>query len=151
MACTWLAPVKTSTMSASRTSESLLPGLDNTSKLYDVRVDGGFPYTTASQGCEQGQCELPARVVAVLGQPATEALAGPGDAKSASGRSGRSSAASARKRRLARALRLCRRRMRGRRRVACERAARRRYGANRAEAGRGARTGATERVVGGAR
>lgn len=112
-----------------QTSESLLPGTDNASKLYDVRVDGGFPSTEATFGCEPGQCRTEAGAPASAEMPASVGFAGPGNlglgASLAKHR--HMPARLSRKRRLARALRACRHR-RGKRRVACERTARRRYG-----------------------
>jgi hypothetical protein len=110
-----------------RTSESLLPGLDNASKLYDVRIDGGFPYAPPSHGCEATRCELSAGESAVVGGSTSEAFAGPGDVRSGVAHLSKRSSASTRRRRLARALRSCRRTKPRRRRVRCERAARRRY------------------------
>lgn len=119
------------------TSESLLPGVDSASKLYDVRVDGGFPYAPPTRGCEAEQCAAVAGAPSRLGRSATETFAGPGDVKSGAAR-GAKKVASVRKRRLARALRACRRRHEKRRRVACERVARRRFGT---KANRGRRGG----------
>src|SRR5205807_9992657 len=87
-----------------RTSESLLPGLDNASKLYDVRIDGGFPYTPPSHGCEATQCELPAGEAAVLGGSTSETFAGAGNLRHAATRQGKRSTGAASKRRLMRAL-----------------------------------------------
>jgi ribosomal protein S27E len=109
-----------------QTSESLLPGLDNASKLYDVRIDGGFPYTPPSHGCEAAQCELPAGESELVGGSGTEAFAGLGNVKSGAARLGRRSSA-VRRERLAHALRFCRRDKSRRRRERCEQAARRRY------------------------
>ncbi len=109
-----------------QTSESLLPGLDNASKLYDVRVDGGFPYAPSPRGCEAGRCRTTAGEFAASGELTTEAFAGPGDVKSPITRG--SKRPRARARTLARALKACRRRKEKRRRVACERRARRRLG-----------------------
>jgi hypothetical protein len=114
-----------------QTSESLLPGLDDASKLYDVRVDGGFPYTVMSRGCEPGRCRAASGESPVPGKSTTDAFAGPGDVKTVTGRRGKR-AALARRRRLALALRACGRRHAVRRRIACERRARRRYGMGRA-------------------
>ncbi len=112
-----------------QSGEALLPGLDNGVHVYDARIDGGFAHSPSSQSCEAGQCELPAGSVAALGRAETEGFMGPGNKQAiAHGHSSRQ-VASARKRRLTRALTLCRRRRRGRRRVTCERAARRAYGA----------------------
>jgi hypothetical protein len=111
-----------------QTSESLLPGLDNAAKLYDARVDGGFPYTPSSHGCEAAQCELPAGESAMVGGSGTESFAGPGNARSGIAHRGKGSSV-ARKRRLARALRACRRQKGRRRRTRCERRAHRRFAA----------------------
>lgn len=108
--------------------EVLLPGLDNGSKLYDVRVDGGFPYTPAQRGCQTGQCELSLGEAALPVESTTEGVGGPGNKRSTA-TSGRNKAMrSAERRRLARALRLCRRKKSRRQRTQCERRARRRLG-----------------------
>jgi hypothetical protein len=107
-----------------QTSESLLPGLDNASKLYDVRVDGGFPFTRSRRGCEQ--CAASGGKPAPLGASVTEMFGGSGNARS--GVAHRGKGLLARERRLARALRACRRRRSRHRRVSCERAVRRRFG-----------------------
>jgi hypothetical protein len=118
-----------------RTSESLLPGLDNASKLYDVRIDGGFPYASPSRGCEAGRCKAGGEP-AMSGESTTEAFTGPGDVKSTNARHDIRSAIAARERKLMRALRSCRRRRDKRRRIVCERTARRRF-----DAGSGVRGG----------
>jgi hypothetical protein len=112
-----------------QTDDSLVPGVDGSAgKLYDVRIDGGFPYTASTHGCETTECEIATSKSTVLGRPATESFEGPGNAKSTSvGHDNR--VTSARKRRLDRALKVCRRHDRGRKRAACERMARRAYGA----------------------
>lgn len=125
-----------------QSGEALMPGLDNGVHLYDARIDGGFsPPPPSSQGCEAGQCELPAGNAAALGQSETEGFVGPGNMKAIAQRHGRKQATLARKRRLARALRLCRTGKRGRRRVACERAARRAHGARASRIASGGREG----------
>jgi hypothetical protein len=125
-----------------QTTESLLPGLDNASKVYDVRIDGGFPYTPPSHGCEPGQCRTTTGERPASGESTTEVFAGLGDMKSAA-RHGRRHAITARKRGLVRALRSCRRRKGKRRRIACERTARRRFGA-RASGVHGGREGGSK-------
>ncbi len=116
-----------------QTSESLLPGLDDASKVYDVRVDGGFPYSVAAGGCEPGGCRSGSGETATVGESTTDAFAGPGDLKGVAGRKG-DQAALVRRRRLALALALkaCRRQHAVHRRVACERRARRSYKRSRA-------------------
>jgi hypothetical protein len=124
------------------TSESLLPGLDNASKLYDVRIDGGFPHTAPSIGCEADQCGAGGGRPARLGEPKTEAFVGPGDVKHVAAPAGKR-ASSERKRRLGRALKSCRRHKQRRRRVGCERETRRRLGAQASRGvARGSRKGA---------
>jgi hypothetical protein len=112
-----------------QTSESLLPGLDNASKLYDVRVGGGFPYIPSSHGCEAAQCRLPDGESAVLGGSTSESSTGPGNPKRTAVRRAGGSAGAPRRRRLARALRSCSGHKSKRRRRVCERRARRRFGA----------------------
>jgi hypothetical protein len=120
-----------------QTSESLLPGLDNSSKLYDVRIDGGFPYSASTPGCEAEQCTTGGGGPVRLGEPVTEAFAGPGNVKPNS-----KSVRPAQTRRLKRALRLCRRHGQKRRRIVCEREVRRRYAASASRAvARGGREG----------
>jgi hypothetical protein len=110
-----------------QTSESLLPGLDKASKLYDVRIDGGFPFTQSSRGCEQ--CASSGVKPAPLGASVTEVFGGAGNVKSGVGRRGKKSSAATRRRKLERALRSCRTHQSGRKRRECERRARRRFGA----------------------
>jgi hypothetical protein len=106
-----------------QSDEPLLPGLDNAAHLYDVRVDGGFPYTPASHGCEPGQCKA-ATESPLFSEPASIAFSGAGNLKphTAAHRHKLTRA-----QRLRRALRACRKRRSKRRRVACERAAHRKY------------------------
>jgi hypothetical protein len=41
-------------------NDSLVPQVDeNAQQIYDARVDGGFPYTPPSYGCDSGQCQGP--------------------------------------------------------------------------------------------
>ncbi len=115
-----------------QTGESLLPGLDNTSKLYDVRVEGGFPATPpATHGCEPEQCKPQVASAAPLGQPVV--AGGAGNRKSVSG------GTSLKRRKLRRALRACRHKKKRRLRLRCERAAHRRFGG--AVRGMGSRLG----------
>jgi hypothetical protein len=112
-----------------QTSESLLPGLDNASHLYDARVDGGFPSMATSHGCEAGQCELASGEPATFGQTVTETFATSSFVKNTPGRSNnrRSIGSSQRRRRLGRALRSCQRDERKHSRMLCERRVRRKY------------------------
>jgi hypothetical protein len=111
-----------------QTSESLLPGIDNASHLYDVRIDGGFPYTPATSGCEQGECTTARGESAAPDESTTEAITVPGNVKSVRARSAKRLARLSRARKLARALRACRRRKGRRRRATCEHAVRRQLG-----------------------
>lgn len=122
-----------------QTSESLLPSLDNASKLYDVRINGGFPYTPSSHGCEATQCRQPTGKPAPLGEVTTEAVLGSGNAMQAAIRRNKRAADVVRRRRLMRALRACRRKKSRRGRTRCVRAARKRFGVR---AGRGRSGGA---------
>jgi hypothetical protein len=118
-----------------QTSESLLPGLDKASKLYDVRVNGGFPFTQSKRGCEQCAA-APTKTAPLLGAWVTEVFAGAGNAKGGVGHRGKRSSAATRRRKLERALRSCRRHKSGRKRRECERRARRRFGARPSRAAR---------------
>jgi hypothetical protein len=116
-------------------SDSLLPGADSASKLYDVRIDGGFPYKPPAFGCEPGQCRTEAGSPASPEAPSSAGFAGSGNLKMTKHRSARLS----RSQRLAKALKACRKRRSRRRRAMCERAARSRYRA--AAGGSGSRRG----------
>jgi WD40-like Beta Propeller Repeat len=111
-----------------QTSESLLSGTDSASKLYDVRVDGGFPSVEATYGCEPGQCRAGAGVPAAFEAPASIGFAGSGNLEGTTA-SKQKPVKLSRRQKLARVLRACRRQRTRRRRAACERAARARYGA----------------------
>lgn len=111
-----------------QTAEVLLPGLDNASHLYDVRADGGFPYSPpAGPGCEPGQCR-PRSEQVVFGEPASVFGGGPGNVKSPTGHS---RAGSGSKHRLERALRACKKKSHGQKRRRCERRARARFATSR--------------------
>lgn len=109
-----------------QTPETLLPGLDNASHVYDIRINGGFPYTPPGEpGCEAGLCKTGSGEASMFGEPASEVLEGAMNAKP--GVQHKSAGSS--RRRLVRALKACRRKH-GKRRRRCETRARARFAAS---------------------
>jgi hypothetical protein len=124
-----------------QTSDSLLPGLDNASKLYDVRIDGGFPYTVNHLGCEAGQCSTAPGEAAAQSEYTTESFFGSTGVSGAVHvhRGHKQSDEQARRRKLGGTLKTCRRHKRKRRRIACEHAARKTHGMAASSSGWGGR------------
>jgi hypothetical protein len=60
-----------------QTNEPLTPGGDYAAHIYDVREDGGFPYTPSTFGCEEGSCRTTSGEAPGLASAATETLEGP--------------------------------------------------------------------------
>ena len=111
-----------------QTSEPVLQGLDNeldsASHLYDVRVEGGFPYSASVvRGCEPGACKAGGGELGLVAAPGSEAVGGPGNLKPAAQHNATKLTS---KQRLSRALKACRKK-RGKRRGRCERRAHARY------------------------
>jgi hypothetical protein len=109
---------------------------DSNVDVYDARVDGGFAAPSVPAECVSDGCQGPLSAAPVLLSPGSEFQQGsdplfvPGASKSK---------ALSRAQRLAQALRACRKKPK-RRRASCEAQARKRYGASRATARRGAAT-----------
>jgi hypothetical protein len=118
-------------------SEPLLPGLDNASHLYDVRVEGGFPYSApVARGCEPGACKSSGGELGLVAAPGSEAVGGPGNSKPVAEHKAKKLT---KKQRLSRALKSCRKK-RGKKRGRCERQAHARYAkVGSSRAGRGAK------------
>ncbi len=124
------------------TADELLEGqaTGNNIVVYDARADGGFPASVAPASCTTGEgCLREKAPPSAVGSPATATFSGPGNVtpvpappvvKS-------KSAAEVRAVRLATALRACRKDKARKKRLSCERAARRRYGAVKARTRRG--------------
>ncbi len=64
-----------------KTTDDLAPqDIENSTEIYDARVDGGFPYTPPSSGCDSGQCQGPQTPApAVFGAPASATFVGLGN------------------------------------------------------------------------
>jgi hypothetical protein len=104
------------------------PGLDNVAHVYDVRQGGGFPPTTTTpNGCQPGLCRPEGEEAPVFGLPASMALTGSGNLEPASAIPAPKPKLTS-KQQLARSLKACKRLKKGRKRVACERKARGKYG-----------------------
>jgi hypothetical protein len=62
------------------TDQRLLPqDLENAEQVYDVRVNGGFPYTTPVYGCDSGQCQGPQTPAPVFSPPPSATFVGLGN------------------------------------------------------------------------
>jgi hypothetical protein len=111
------------------TGQRLLPGdASDSLSLYDARVDGGFAEPAASQ-CEGEGCRGSTQASPAVATPATSALTGPGNLEPAPVPAIVTKPKPlTRRQQLTRALNVCKRDRTRRRRVACERTARRRYG-----------------------
>jgi hypothetical protein len=112
------------------TVDRLVPS-DTNSQLdyYDARVDGGFPAPVEVKGCEGEACHGPGPAGGVFGSLPSETLVGEGNLSPSTG-GGKPPVVVGvtRAQKLAKALAGCRKDKVHRRRVACERQARRRYG-----------------------
>ncbi len=63
-----------------KTSDRLVPQDEESSAaIYDVRVDGGFPYTPPGYGCDSGQCQGPQTTPPVFAPPASSTFVGVGN------------------------------------------------------------------------
>jgi hypothetical protein len=63
-----------------KTTDHLAPqDIENSTEIYDARVDGGFPYTPPSSGCDSGQCQGPQTPAPVFGAPASATFVGLGN------------------------------------------------------------------------
>jgi hypothetical protein len=62
------------------TTDHLAPQVDEDSEaIYDVRVDGGFPYTPVGHGCDSGQCQGPQTPAPVFAPPPSATFVGVGN------------------------------------------------------------------------
>lgn len=120
------------------TADQLLPeDTSNNVAVWDARVDGGFPVKLAPPPCDNGdQCKSPsAPQPAAFGVPASTTFSGPGNvvpSVTATATPKEKTAAQLRAERLAKAVRACRRDRSKKKRVACEKSARKRLGAAKA-------------------
>lgn len=113
------------------TDEPLVPGVDNTAHVYDVREDGGFPaaVTASATGCEPGLCRPEGEGPPVFGEPPSVGFTGAGNLKPVAVKpKAKVKVSLTRKQKLARALKVCKRRKGKRVRAACDRKAQRSYG-----------------------
>jgi hypothetical protein len=62
------------------TADHLAPQVvEDSEAIYDVRVDGGFPYTPAGHGCGSGQCQGPQTPAPIFAPPASATFIGVGN------------------------------------------------------------------------
>jgi hypothetical protein len=61
------------------TDEAATPETDNASHIYDLREEGGFPFSPARFGCEPGACQNGGAVVPAFTEPATVGLTAAGN------------------------------------------------------------------------
>jgi hypothetical protein len=62
------------------TDDRLLPqDIENSLQVYDVRVDGGFPYSTPVYGCDSGQCQGPQTPAPLFAPPPSATFVGLGN------------------------------------------------------------------------
>jgi hypothetical protein len=121
------------------TADSLVPqDGDSQISLYDAREDGGFPAPVLAPGCVGETCRGETALAPALSGATSAGEAGGGNL---AGAVAKPKSVLTRAQRLKRALSACRKRHGKRRRRACERQARRRYGAGAKTSGRGARRG----------
>lgn len=112
-----------------------LQDVDAIPDVYDARVAGGFPLPVPAPACEGDACQSMVSAPSDA-TPGSLTFQGPGNLKPpalvpAPKKATKRTAAQIRVERFAKALRLCRRKH-GRKRAACERQARRKYGVSRA-------------------
>ena len=106
------------------------PGLDDVAHVYDVRQNGGFPSpATSSEGCEAGLCRPEGEGAPVFAPPASVGFTGAGNLEPATIKPKPKAVSLTRKQKLAQALQACKRKRNRRTRAACDRQARRKYGA----------------------
>jgi hypothetical protein len=108
-------------------------GQDN---LYDIRVGGGFPVQKTSPSCSS-ECQEAAASPPSFGSPGSMYLTGSGNSEPSTTATpllaprSRKTPAQVRAQKLVKALKACRKQLNRRRRVRCEKVARKRYGARR--------------------
>jgi len=124
------------------TADRLVPSdTDVRADVYDARVGGGFPVTTAAAVCDNGDsCKPPVSPQpAIFGAPSSATFSGPGDSTQTppvAVTPKRKTAAEIKAEALAKALKACKRDKQRSKRVACEKTARKRYGARKANKAR---------------
>jgi hypothetical protein len=96
--------------------------------IYDARVDGGFPAPEKPTECLGEACQAPGSPPPALVSPASATFSGPGDLVAPLSKPALKSAAQIKAEALAKALRACRSKRSARKRTACQRSARRKYG-----------------------
>jgi hypothetical protein len=111
-----------------RTVSKLLPqDEDHLADVYDVRVGGGFAEGRSGSSCEGEACQGLAAGTPTFATPSTASFSGPGNPTGSKAQG--KHAVLTRSQRLAHALRTCARKKGQRKRKACKRRARKRYGA----------------------
>jgi hypothetical protein len=120
------------------TADQLLPeDTSNNVEVWDARVDGGFPVTVAPPPCSNGdECKPPPTPQpAAFGAPPSATFSGPGNVTPSVTTTvipKQKTAAQLRAEKLAKALKACRSDRSKRKRVACEKTARKKHGAAKA-------------------
>jgi hypothetical protein len=115
---------------------------DNQADIYDARVAGGFPAPPAPKGCQEETCQGAGSVVPSLAAPVTATLSGAGNLAPepvvtvAKPKPSTRVKPATRAQRLAKALKACRRVKPAKKRLSCEKQARKLYGAKAARAGK---------------
>jgi hypothetical protein len=102
---------------------------DTQRDYYDARIDGGFRARGQSVGpCEGEACQGASAPPPIFGAPASSTFEGPGNLTPAAVPVMVKTVAQIRAQKLAKALKACRAKHDEKKRVACERAARKKYG-----------------------
>jgi hypothetical protein len=116
-----------------RTADPLVPADNDTEvDIYDARVNGGFPAPIETAACAGEACQGPSSAAPAFGAPAgTATLTGNGNLAPPSPPPSvkPKTAAQLKAERLAKALRACKKKKGKKKRAACDKAARKRYGA----------------------
>jgi hypothetical protein len=112
------------------TADRLVPGdTDSEIDYYDARVDGGFPAPSTAEGCDGEGCHEAGPAPEVFGALPSETLTGEGNlSPQTTGKPRGPPAPLTRSQKLAKALAACHKDRVHRKRVTCEKQARKRYG-----------------------
>jgi hypothetical protein len=136
------------------TDQLVISDTDTQRDYYDARVDGGFPAAASPPPCEADACRQGTTSAPLLGPLGSLTFSGPGNVPLE--RSGPSSPPPASKpltkaQKLAKALKACRKKGNKRKRLACEKSARKRFGSKAAKKKSKQRSSAKHKARGGRR